>query len=89
MSESPHMVGGPIGTIVCALVAAGLFVAGFFQLAVCGTGLSFLLFGGAALMVGLAVYPAGGPTIIGMSGFLAFLFVVVGLVFAHGAGCAY
>ncbi|HKN06017.1 MAG TPA: hypothetical protein VJ021_00220 [Thermoplasmata archaeon] len=84
------MVGGIVGGAVTALGAVVVFAIGVFELAVCGSGLSLLLFGGAILLVGITIFPVGGPFIIASSGFIAFLLVVAGLVLGHGvAGCPY
>jgi hypothetical protein len=88
-AESRRMVGGPLGTVLCAVAGIVLFGFGFFSLAVCGSGLSLILFGATVFAFGLAIFPAGGPVLLGMSGFLAFLLAVVGLIFAHGAACSY
>lgn len=82
------MVGGPIGTTVFVVGAIVLFVAGYLTLSDCGSGLSLILFGLALVMIGLAIFPSGGPVLLAMSGFIAFLLVVVGLVLSHGVtGC--
>src|SRR5208282_3621184 len=87
---SRRMVGGIVGGAVTALGAVVVFAIGVFELAVCGSGLSLLLFGGAILLVGITIFPVGGPFIIASSGFIAFLLVVAGLVLGHGvAGCPY
>lgn len=82
--------GGLIPTVLCAAVAVGLLVAGYLTLSSCGSGESLVLFGVAILFVGLAIFPAGGPTVLAMAGFVAFLLVVAGLVLSHGvAGCPF
>jgi hypothetical protein len=70
------MVGHPVLDPVIGVIAALVFIFGYTQLSLCGSGLSLIFWGLTVLLAGIAVFPRGGPTFLGMTGLLAFMLVV-------------
>ena len=88
MSES-----GRMGLIDAAIaIAAGivLFIAGFFELPNCGSGLSLILFGAGILSFGIGATLLGGIPALWGSIPLFLILLVAGLVIAsRSGGCGY
>lgn len=78
------MTGQPVVDGVLAVIAGIFGIIAYHSLSACGAGVGLILFGITMLVVGLAIFPRGGPVILAMAGFLAFMLAVVGLVLANG-----